>query len=214
MTKTSEAKLHINIDVSADIAKHIRNQPHQGRYIEDLVRRDMAKDESLAARIEALENNVHQKHIRIDGLDFRLFGENYLHRGNSIIGYSFNLGDQPLETLTMRQLADSKTMRSFAFRNELGHFVGRAILKPRPDWPGFELEIETISRIGDKLYSASEMPDELARTTFGWDNVGQLNRLEMLTYRMLKNLVPPAILNAALQEIGIDKDRLENFTSF
>lgn len=215
MTKIVEAKRHINIDVSADIAEHIRRQPHQSRYIEDLVRRDMAKDESLLARIEQLENAVHQKCIKIDGLEFRMFGENYSHNGDSIVGFSFNVGDQPLETLAVKTLADGETMRSFAFRNELGHYVGRAVFGVDAGWAGgFKLQIETISRIGSKLYSAADMSEELANTPCGWDTVGKLNRLELLTFRVLRELVSVETLDNHMTKLGIDKVRLEQFTSF
>jgi len=215
MTKSTSGKVHINVDVSKDVAEYIRSQPHQGRYIEELVRRDKGAEETQSQRLQQLESEVHQNHIKIDGLEFRMFGQSYTSTGESILSFSFNLKDQILETLEMQTLADGKTMRSFAFRNWQGHYVGRALLGTDPGWSGgFKLEIETISRIGEKLYDANQMPDELQRTTYGWDIVGKLNRLEMLAFRLFRDLVPAEKLDATFRELGIDKQRLEQFTTF
>jgi hypothetical protein len=55
MPKTGPGKAALQIDVSVEVREHIRKKPHQGHYIETLVRADMGRAETLEERITCLE---------------------------------------------------------------------------------------------------------------------------------------------------------------
>lgn len=202
MPKIAEGKRQICVDVSADVAEHIKRQPYQARYVEELVRRDMGLDD-VSNRLALLETTIHQNHIVIDGLDYPMKGQRYSHNENEILSFAFDVRDQPLLGFELSSMADGDTVRSFAFRNEQGLYAGRAKLEPHPQWPyGFKLLIETISRIGDRLYSSADLPEELAINDERYALEARLHRIELAFAKILEGETPKAAIEAVFAEQG------------
>jgi hypothetical protein len=149
-------KRQINVEVDEDVAVHIKSQPHQGKYIEMLVRNEIGHNAGLEERLALIENAVYENHIKIDGIDFALDGMGYsCNDRNELFKFSFAPPKVPIYSgLALQTLADGKTIRRFAVRFSVGHFVGTAKFHYDTESIPCKVRAEFVSlyRIGDSLW--------------------------------------------------------------